>query len=321
MFVPFVDPITHENLQYEDGFYKSEISEKKWPIINEIPRFCDLNNYSNSFGYQWNIFSKNQIDSFSGTDQSEKRFYLETSWSPEDLNNKKILEVGCGAGRFTEVVLSKTNANLHSFDFSNAVYANYQNNSKFRSRLRLSQASLYEIPYKDKSFDKIFCLGVLQHTPNFDQSLKALVSKLSISGELVVDFYPVKSILTFIHSKYIFRLITPYMPKKILLGLIRLFAPLCIYLFDLLCFLGLSLFTRFIPITDLRLIPKKLSSEERKEWAIMDTFDAFSPRFDNPKSIKHVSSYLKSLGCEISFAGYVNFPGGKSAVVRAIRKR
>ena len=94
-----------------------------------------------------------------------------------------------------------------------------------------------------------------------------------------------------------------------------------ISLFDLLCLLRLSFLTRFIPITDIRLIPKELTKEERKNWAIMDTFDAFSPKYDNPRSIKQVSRYLQSLGCKIKFAGYINFSEGFSAVVRAIREK
>ena len=54
-------------------------------------------------------------------------------------------------------------------------------------------------------------------------------------------------------------------------------------LFDLLCFLRLGALTRFIPITDVRGFPHNLSPAQRREWAVMDTFDAFSPEYDNPQ--------------------------------------
>ena len=34
------------------------------PIKNGIPRFVPYDNYSDSFGYQWNIFIKTQLDSY-----------------------------------------------------------------------------------------------------------------------------------------------------------------------------------------------------------------------------------------------------------------
>ena len=155
------------------------------------------------------------------------------------LDNLKVLEVGSGAGRFSEVFLNSTRCNLYSIDYSSAVEANLRNNKRFKSRLILSQASIYQIPFKNNSFDKIFCFGVLQHTPSFEKSLVAISKKLKISGELVVDFYPIKSLFTFFHSKYVVRLISPYIPKEILLQIIKISAPFLIELFDLFCKLRL----------------------------------------------------------------------------------
>ena len=54
---------------------------------------------------------------------------------------------------------------VFSFDYSNAVDANYKNNGDFQN-LYLFQANIFALPLKNDFFDKIFCLGVLQHTPN-----------------------------------------------------------------------------------------------------------------------------------------------------------
>ena len=40
------------------------------------------------------------------------------------LSRSSVLEVGSGAGRFTEVFLQSTSGYLHSIDYSNAVEAN-----------------------------------------------------------------------------------------------------------------------------------------------------------------------------------------------------
>ena len=318
--VPYVCPYTEEKLILENGKYRST-SNRVFEIKNGIPRFCDQKNYSDNFGMQWNLFDKTQLDSYSNSKLSHNRFWAETSWDPIDLNGLKVLEVGSGAGRFTEVFLKSTKCELYSIDFSNAVEANLRNNYEFKSRLLLSQASIYQMPFKSNSFDKIFCFGVLQHTPSVEKSISALVSKAKINGEIIVDFYPYKGIYTKIHSKYILRPITKRISKKLLLFLIKKSIPISLFIFDLLLKIKLGILIRFLPITDVRGFPKSLNNRQRKEWAIMDTFDAFSPEYDNPQKLNTVINLFKKEGCEVSFAGTINFDGGKTVVVKAIKKQ
>ena len=237
------------------------------------------------------------------------------------MEKDRVLEVGSGAGRFTEVFLKTTKGLLHSIDLSNAVEANLKNNALNYKRLCLAQASIYAIPFENNIFDKVFCFGVLQHTPSFSKSIISLINKTAIGGEIIVDFYPINGWYSKINSKYILRPITKRLPSKFLLSLIRSNIRWMIALFDLLCFLNLKIFTRFIPITDLSNSPSTLNAKQRRERAIMDTFDAFSPAFDNPQKIKDVAKMFTSNGCEISFAGIVRFHEGSYApVIRAIKK-
>ena len=317
--INYVCPYTGENLILEGDKYISP-SNKIFKIRKGIPRFCTEENYSETFGFQWNLFDKVQLDSFSKEDLSHNRFWAETDWDPKELEALNVLEVGSGAGRFTEVFLKSTEANLYSIDYSSAVEANLKNNYKYCSRLFLSQASIYEMPFEDCAFERIFCLGVLQHTPNFENSVKSLIRKLKINGEVVVDFYPSKGIITKIHSKYILRPILKRLPKRLLLFLISKTVPISLFIFDLLCSLKLDIFVRFLPITDVRGFPENLNFSERKKWAIMDTFDAFSPEFDNPQKLNDVIDMFIKEGCKIKYAGLVSYDGGSSTVIRAIRQ-
>ena len=182
-------------------------SGNKFPIVNEIPRFVKPDNYCDSFRFQWNKFSGTQLDEKNNTIKASKeRFFSETNWEQEDLSGKNILEVGSGAGRFSEVVLLHTQANLYSVDYSDAVTNNFSNNSHISpGRFHVYQASIYELPFFDNSFDKVFCLGVLQHTPNFEQSVASLISKVKSGAEIVVDFYPIQGWWTKVHIKYMLR--------------------------------------------------------------------------------------------------------------------
>jgi len=90
--------------------------------------------------------------------------------------------------------------------------------------------------------------------------------------------------------------------------------------FDLLCFLRLSALTRFIPITDVRGFSSSLSPAQRREWAVMDTFDAFSPEFDNPQRVQDVARMFSCRGCEVTHAGLVHYAYGAGMVVRVTKR-
>ena len=79
-------------------------------------------NYVKNFGVQWNRHAKTQLDSYTGIPLSERRFFSQTQWK-KNLPGEKVLEVGCGAGRFTEII-SKTRAFVVSIDYSEAAFAN-----------------------------------------------------------------------------------------------------------------------------------------------------------------------------------------------------
>lgn len=257
--IPYVDPKTKTPLRKDDTAYYSDTGAI-YPIINHIPRFVtDPNqNYTQNFGVQWNKFSKTQIDD-KNQKQSETRFFATTNWQPEELAGKNILEAGSGAGRFTRVILEKTSAHLWSFDYSEAVEANWQNNSDIAGgRLHLFQASIYEIPLPEASFDKVFCFGVLQHTPDFEASVKNLIKYAKIGAEIVVDFYPIKGFWTKIHAKYLLRPLTKRMSHQTLLSIIERNIDSLMMVFDFLVKVRLGAMTRFLAIVDLRTIPSNL---------------------------------------------------------------
>jgi hypothetical protein len=51
----------------------------------------------------------------------------------------------------------------------------------------------------------------------------------------------------------------------------------------------------------------------------MDTFDCFSPEYDNPQRVQDVARMFSDRGCQVTHSGLVNFPLGSSMVVRAIK--
>lgn len=284
----------------EDGDLSCEKCSKAYPVVNGIPRFIQTENYASSFGYQWNRFRKEQIDSFNGTTLSADRFWNETGWDSEDLSGKWVLDVGCGAGRFLDVV-SKTEAEIVGIDISSAVDAANENLGG-RGNVHLVQASVYEMPFRSGTFDHCYSIGVVQHTPDTSRTLRSISEILKDGGELALTIYPRKP-WTKLYSKYWWRPLTKRMKKETLLKVIEAIMPAAFSLTNVLFRLPKlgRAFHFMVPIANY-VEEKQLSSDQRYKWAILDTFDMLSPQFDQPMTESEAREPLEAAGVIISKA-------------------
>jgi SAM-dependent methyltransferase len=157
------------------------------PIVQGIPRFVSSDNYAQAFGDQWVRFPKTQLDSHTGIPLSEGRLDRCLRGSLHAVAGKLVLEAGSGAGRFTELLL-KYGAIVDSFDFSSAVAANAANNGT-HPEVTLVQADIRRIPFARESYDYVLCLGVVQHTPDPEETIASLWSRVRPGGRLVFDHY------------------------------------------------------------------------------------------------------------------------------------
>ena len=173
------------------------------------------------------------------------------------------------------------------------------------------------MPFPDNSFDKTFCLGVLQHTPDFEESVRALVAKTKPGGEIVVDFYAIRRWWTKINAKYMLRPFTRKMNSAKLMTIIEKNIDGLVFAYRFLERIRLQPLTRFLPIADLSIVfPAGMSDEQIRDWSILDTFDMFSPDFDNPQKIATVMDMFERAGARVSFGGYI---ASGAAVVRAVK--
>jgi SAM-dependent methyltransferase len=300
----------------------TENDELIFPLKNGAYRIVKDDNYTENFGYQWNKFAGTQVDKASNLDISKIRFFAETSWDQEDLAGKNVLEVGSGAGRFTQIILDFTKANLFSVDYSNAVEANYRNNGP-NERLKLFQASIYEMPFAKAQFDKVICIGVLQHTPDVEKSVQSLIEMVKPDGQLVVDFYPVSGWWTKLHAKYLFRPFTKKMSHEKLYKKIDRNIDWLIRTYRFFSKAGLGrIFNRFLPICDIDgTLPKNLPYNQLRELCILDTFDMYSPQYDQPQRIKTVAQWFEKYGMTNVWGGFIKYENCKAAVVKGTKKQ
>jgi ubiquinone/menaquinone biosynthesis C-methylase UbiE/uncharacterized protein YbaR (Trm112 family) len=275
----------------ESGLLSCDQCESSYPIIRYIPRFVPLENYASSFGFEWGAHAKTQYDSYSGVKISEKRFFEETQWL-RDLTGQLILEVGSGSGRFTEQALS-TNGMVVSMDYSAAVEANYASNGK-RDNCLIVQGDLYHMPFRRESFDKLFCFGVLQHTPDVQKAFLVLPSFLKQGGEITIDIYRkatgIKRLMT---TKYWIRPITKRIRPSVLYSITSRYIKI---MWPLSKFINKLPFGKQINwallVADYRGV-FDLNEDILKEWAVLDTFDMLSPAYDFPQSLEKVRHWFE----------------------------
>ena len=228
MYISWKDPNGDYKIEKCGNYFVSNI-KNKYEIINGIPRFVDNNFYTDSWGLQWNKFRKTQLDSYTKFPISEQR--LKDCLGEEifsKLDGKIILEAGCGAGRFTEILLAKL-AKVVSVDISNAVEANQDNFPQNKEHL-IVQADILKLPFMSQQFDLVICLGVLQHTPSPEKTLIALYDQVKPGGWLIVDQYTFSfsyyTQIARIIFRHILKHIEPNKAFKITSLLIDIFLPI-----------------------------------------------------------------------------------------------
>ena len=277
------------------GALATEDGSRRYPIREFVPRFVPHDNYARSFGLQWNRFRTVQLDSHTGLTLSKDRFFDTSGWTGEELRGRRVLEAGCGAGRFTEVVLG-TGADLYSVDYSDSVEAVLSTIGP-HPRLHLAQADLYALPFPVDFFDRIFCYGVLQHTPDPRRALLSLLRHLKLGGRLSIDIYRIRPYPNRWNSKYLWRPLTRRLRPETLFRIIEWYVPRWLPLDTALsrvpllgagvaCLIPCWNYTGIFP----------LSTGQITAWAVLDTFDALSPRYDKPATLGAVRRWFEQAG-------------------------
>ncbi len=268
-----------------DGNLLCTTCNKEYTIIKGIPRFVPDNNYADNFGLEWNTHSRTQYDGSSGFKISEGRFINETKWGNK-LNGELILEAGSGSGRFTKHAV-ETGAMIISFDYSSAVEANYKSNAG-NENLLIVQASIFDMPFKKNYFDRLLCIGVIQHTPDPRKAFHCLVDAIKPGGYLCTDIYLKSLGKVYLTPKYLIRKITKRMnPDKLYkwtVSYINFIWPLT-RLIRKIPKLGKKINWRLMVADYSELLPNA-DDKTLKEWAILDSYDMVSPAYDFPETLK-----------------------------------
>ena len=307
-----LDPADHSPLNFEyssNGELVSVISNigTTFKITNRTINFTDSSNYTDNFGDQWTRFPRMQLDSFNGTKISKHRFFRAIAKKPDDLRGKIVLDVGCGTGRFAEIAL-QAGAVVVGLDYSSAAYVAAENLKDYPNFIPI-RGDLYNLPFRNKSFDLVYCLGVLQHTPDVEKAFKSLPPMVKESGDLVVDYYW-RRLQTVASWKYIIRILTSNLPESKVFKLLSVVHPIVYPLSNTVSripFFG-KVLSRLFPVVNYRNDYPQLTDELLRAWSFLDTYDGWAPSFDKPQTIKTVTTWANDVelkNVEVEHVGHL----------------
>jgi len=91
----------------------------------------------------------------------------------------KVIEIGCGSGRFiASVAAARPDLEAHGSDISETALTE----AKKRQHVEFKLADALKLPYPTDTFDAVLMLDVLEHLPNIEQALSEVRRVLKNDG-------------------------------------------------------------------------------------------------------------------------------------------
>src|SRR6202522_847709 len=270
------------------GGYVCPDCRRSYPQKNGVACFVDSGAYADSFGFQWHRYSRTQLDD-DQCHESESDFRKRTGFKPEDLKGKLVLDVGCGMGRFAEVA-TRWGARVVGIDLSKAAEVAAKNLSD-RGRASFFRTDVFALPFAPESFDFIYSLGVLHHTPDCERAFKALPALLKPGGTIAIWLYSAYN--NWYRMSDLYRKLTPQLSQRVLLNLCRVAVPLYHLHRGL---KRVPLLGRVASGSLAFLLPVSLHANP--EVRVLDTFDWYSPKFQSKHTYEEVFRWFEACDLE-----------------------
>lgn len=241
----------------------------QFPIQKGIARFVEQKHLA-SFGLQWNRYE------VAHDDEDRATFQAKTGVQLDELSGLKVLDAGCGGGRYCKVV-AEAGGLVTGADHSSAV----EKASTLCASLdvRLVQGDLKKLPFPEESFDLVFSIGVMHHDKDTRAVFDAVAKMVKPGGRLAVWLYRKNTCPQEVLNNFLRRRTTRWKPEKL--------EPWCRF----------GALLGGIPIVKQTLSKvANFSTHPVRENRICDTFDWYAPEYQYHHSTSELEGWYKDAG-------------------------
>lgn len=268
------DPATQDALQLSaDGAtFRNSSGTVVARMVAGIPRFV-LDEHLESFGLQWTTFD------VAHDEEDRQTFSAKTGVALELLRGQRILDAGCGGGRYAKVC-AEAGAMVTAADHSRAV-EKARDLCRELNSVQCVQADLKHLPLQRGHYDFVFSIGVMHHDVNTRQVFEAVAAMVRPGGRYSVWLYRRNQWWQeFINSSL--RAITTRLPANCLLPF---------------CHVGAIL--GGIPIIN-RTLNKIISFSAHPCYQnrVCDTHDWWAPRYQHHHTAAELKGWFREAGFE-----------------------
>jgi SAM-dependent methyltransferase len=238
-----------------------------------------------AYGLQWNRFR------IIRDEEDRATFRTRTGLCPADLDGRVILDAGCGMGRYLRAAAESSASLIVGLDLSQAVVAAHELTIE-RPSVAVVRGDLLQPPFAPATFDQIYSLGVLDHTPNPRMAFFELARLLKPGGRIAVWVYPrERAIVERIMNAQ--RAFSTRLPVGLLERLCRLSAPIGALKRKLMA--SRRRLTSRLGVA-LHLATIGVSMHPDPEVRVCDTLDWYAPKYMSRHTLDEITGWFRDAG-------------------------
>jgi len=201
-----------------------------------------------------------------------------TGWTADDYRGRMVLDAGVGSARFAEIV-AKHGGEVVGIDLTTAVEAAYANIGR-APNVHLLQADIFAMPFRDRTFDLAYSIGVLHHTHDTRAAFDHVAAAVKDGGDLAVYLYHGYGSH---RAGDMIRTVTSRLPFPVMLAFAATAIPLY-YLYR-------------IPLLGGAMqVVYPISTHPHWRWRWLDTFDWYTPKYQWKFQHAEVFRWFRSNG-------------------------
>jgi len=161
------------------GYYKLDL--KKNPDFRNIKK-----DTGKVYAQFWKKFSKKE--NYKAKNFILERFKNFKFFKKNFFFKKKIIDVGCGGGRYSNALRLLKAKSVVGIDYSSDAINLAKKNYKFKN-LTFKKQNVLNINYKKNHFDIVHCNGVLHHTTNLEKGIREIIRICKPNGFIYLYLY------------------------------------------------------------------------------------------------------------------------------------